>query len=80
MLRLLPRQETLTLPPVDTGFPEDLRHEGDRTVQATWDRKETEILKEGRVKAIKDQQTSGDKPHSWAVGFMLYQCQLTQSN
>lgn len=33
------RAALLTLPPVDTGFPEDLSHEGHRGIQATWDRK-----------------------------------------
>lgn len=47
MLWLLPGQETLTLPPMDTGFPEDLRHEGDGAIQAAWDRKESKTLKEG---------------------------------
>lgn len=57
MLQLLPRQDTLTLPPVDTGFPEDLRHEGDRAVQATWDRRENAILKEGSSQAITERLT-----------------------
>lgn len=47
MLRVLPRQQTLTLPSMDTGFPEDLRHEGHRAIQAAWDRKKNETLNEG---------------------------------
>lgn len=71
VLQLLPRQETLTLPPVDTCFPEDLRHEGDRAIQATWNRKEKEILKEGRGDSIREHLTSEDRPHAWAGGFYV---------
>ena len=53
MLWLLPGWETLTLSPMDTGFPEHLRQEGDGAVPATWDEKESEMLKQGDGKATR---------------------------
>lgn len=53
MLWLLPGWETLTLSPMDTGFPEHLRQEGDGAVPATWDEKESGMLKQGNGKATR---------------------------
>lgn len=44
---LLPGQETLTLSPVDAGFPEHPRQEGDGAVPAPCDEKDSGILKQG---------------------------------